>query len=436
MTDNNRRRGQQWDKYDPDYKNERRREKDEHRRHQGSEEKYSRVGHGSRDFGNSYGSPGGYGNSSDMNWGSSDRRSGSDRGNWSGSNEGNWDNERMSNQGWGASQGNWSRDMDRENWESNSGQGYGSQGGWGFGAERYSGRGSDMYGSQSDWDSGQFRGSGLPGYGGYAGRGSNLYGSQSGWGIGSSGYGSGSSGWGGGAGSMGGYGSGHEFGYSSRQQTGYGSPGGMSQNEDRGFWDRTKDEVSSWFGDDDAERRREYDRRMNQMEERQHTNYGYGAIGDSSYGSAMRRPTHRGKGPKDYRRSDDRIREDISDRLADDEMVDASEIAVLVNNSEVTLTGIVDSREAKRRAEDLAEQVSGVQNVQNNIRVNREGAASSRSETSDSNSPLFGFAKDSGSTAAGRTELTGTPGGVDSGSASSAGQSSGRPSSGTTGKDK
>ncbi|HEX5667522.1 MAG TPA: BON domain-containing protein [Chitinophagaceae bacterium] len=434
MTDNNRRRGHQGNKYDPDYDSQRQRERDEHRRQQGSEGKYNQEGYGSRDFGNNYGSSGGYGNSSDMNWGRSVRGSGSDRGNWSGSNEGNWDSERMSNQGWGGSQGNWNRDQDRENWEGSSGQGFASQGGWGSGSERYSGRGSDMYGTQSGWGSGQYRGSGSPGFGGYAGGGSHLYGSQSGWGKGSSGLGS--SGWGGGAGSMGGYGSGREFGYSSKQQTGFGSPGGMSQNQDRGFWDRTKDEVSSWFGDDEAERRREYDRRMNEMEERQPTNYGYGAIGSSNYGSTMNRPTHRGKGPKDYRRSDDRIREDVSDRLADDEMVDASEIAVLVNNSEVTLTGIVDSREAKRRAEDLAEQVSGVQNVQNNIRVNREGAASSRSETSGSNSPLFGFATEGGSAAGGRTELTGAQGGGDSGSGSSTGQSSGRPSSGTTGKDK
>lgn len=234
---------------------------------------------------------------------------------------------------------------------------------------------------------------------------------------------------------MGGYGSGREFGYSSRQQTGYGSPGGMSQNEDRGFWDRTKDEVSSWFGDDEAERRREYDRRMNEMEERQSTNYGYGASG-SSYGSVLNKPTHRGKGPKDYRRSDDRIREDVSDRLADDERVDASEIEVLVSNSEVTLAGIVDSREAKRRAEDLAEQVSGVQNVQNNIRVNRDGASSSRSGTSGSTSSLYGSTSGSGSAATGRTDLTGNPGGGDSGPGSSTGHSSGRPSSGTTGKDK
>jgi hypothetical protein len=221
---------------------------------------------------------------------------------------------------------------------------------------------------------------------------------------------------------MGGYGSGREYGYGSRQYSGYGSSGGMNPNQDRGFWNKTKDEVSSWFGDDEAERRRERDRRMNEMEERENTNYGYGASG-SNYGTGSNRMTHRGKGPKDYRRSDDRIREDVSDRLADDERVDASEIEVRVNNSEVTLTGTVDSREAKRRAEDLAEQVSGVQNVQNNIRVNREGAASSRSETQGSGSSLYGSTGSSGSNATGS-----------SGQSSQSGTS--RSSSGNTGKDR
>jgi len=36
-------------------------------------------------------------------------------------------------------------------------------------------------------------------------------------------------------------------------------------------------------------------------------------------------------------------------------------------NCEVMLTSIVDSREAKRRAEDCAESVSGVEHVQNNL---------------------------------------------------------------------
>jgi osmotically-inducible protein OsmY len=110
----------------------------------------------------------------------------------------------------------------------------------------------------------------------------------------------------------------------------------------RDWWDKTKDEVSSWFGDDEAERRRRMDRRMG---------------------------AHRGRGPKGYARSDERIREDINDRLSDDSFLDATEIDVTVNNGEVTLTGSVENRIDKRRAEDLAEDISGVKNVQNQLRV-------------------------------------------------------------------
>lgn len=112
---------------------------------------------------------------------------------------------------------------------------------------------------------------------------------------------------------------------------------------DRGWWDRTRDEVSSWFGDDDAERRRRMD--------------------ESRSGG------HRGKGPKDYRRSADRIREDVCDRLSDDDYLDASNIEVKVEGDEVILTGTAASRDEKRRAEDLVESISGVRNVENRIRV-------------------------------------------------------------------
>jgi len=78
---------------------------------------------------------------------------------------------------------------------------------------------------------------------------------------------------------------------------------------------------------------------------------------------------HRGRGPKNYTRSDDRIREDVNDRLSDDAWLDATEIEVTVSVCEVTLNGTVNSRDDRRRAEDLAEQVSGVKHVQNNLRV-------------------------------------------------------------------
>ncbi|PRX10091.1 UNVERIFIED_ORG: BON domain-containing protein [Martelella mediterranea] len=111
---------------------------------------------------------------------------------------------------------------------------------------------------------------------------------------------------------------------------------------DRDFWDKASDEVQSWFGDDDAERRREAD--------------------------------HRGKGPRGYKRSDARINEDVHDRLTDEPTLDASDITVSVDNSEVTLDGYVIGRRQKRRAEDCVDSVSGVTHVQNNLRVKPQGS--------------------------------------------------------------
>ncbi|HEY1113582.1 MAG TPA: BON domain-containing protein [Chitinophagaceae bacterium] len=78
---------------------------------------------------------------------------------------------------------------------------------------------------------------------------------------------------------------------------------------------------------------------------------------------------HRGKGPKDYKRSDERIREDVSDRLADDPYVDASDIVIKVEDGNVILSGRVDHRDARRRAVELAEGVRGVSNVESHLRT-------------------------------------------------------------------
>ncbi|HSV09780.1 MAG TPA: BON domain-containing protein [Hanamia sp.] len=126
-----------------------------------------------------------------------------------------------------------------------------------------------------------------------------------------------------------------------------------NRNEGRDWWDRTKDEVASWFGDDDAQRRRDRDERE--------------------------QGRHRGKGPKNYTRSQERIKEDVSDRLSDDSFLDASDIEVQVNGNEVTLSGQVDSRYSKHRAEDLAEDVTGVSHVQNNLRVKETTPQENRS---------------------------------------------------------
>jgi len=80
---------------------------------------------------------------------------------------------------------------------------------------------------------------------------------------------------------------------------------------------------------------------------------------------------HAGKGPKGYVRSDERIREDVCDRLSVDDEVDASDITVNVSGGEVRLEGTVLDRHSKHRAEDLAEAVSGVRDVNNNLRTRK-----------------------------------------------------------------
>jgi len=89
----------------------------------------------------------------------------------------------------------------------------------------------------------------------------------------------------------------------------------------------------------------------------------------SGPGADLRSGGFTGRGPKGYKRSDDRIREDVCDRLSVDDEVDASEIEVRVENGEVTLVGTVQTRSMKHQAEDLAEAVPGVNDVHNQLRV-------------------------------------------------------------------
>ncbi|MDQ2669556.1 MAG: BON domain-containing protein [Gemmatimonadota bacterium] len=53
--------------------------------------------------------------------------------------------------------------------------------------------------------------------------------------------------------------------------------------------------------------------------------------------------------------------------------IDASDIEVKVKEGEVTLTGHVDSRRAKRLAEEIVENLSGVREVHNQLRVRKHG---------------------------------------------------------------
>ena len=117
-----------------------------------------------------------------------------------------------------------------------------------------------------------------------------------------------------------------------------------------------------------------------------------GGYGDEAVGQS-RQGEHSGRGPRGYKRSDERIREDVCDRLTDDPHIDASEIEIEVSGAEVTLSGTVDSREARRHAEEIVEGVSGVTYVQNNLRVGGlSSAEANRSGGTGSGGAGFGGA--------------------------------------------
>jgi hypothetical protein len=78
---------------------------------------------------------------------------------------------------------------------------------------------------------------------------------------------------------------------------------------------------------------------------------------------------HRGRGPRNYRRPDERILEDVVERLTHHPWIDATDIQVSCTNGEVTLTGTVQNREMKWMAEDEAYCVWGVTDVQNQLRI-------------------------------------------------------------------
>lgn len=95
-------------------------------------------------------------------------------------------------------------------------------------------------------------------------------------------------------------------------------------------------------------------------------------------GDRAREPGHRpdlppgpyaGRGPRGYRRPDERIRDEICERLARAGDVDASDVEVDVRDGDVLLAGTVGDRRERRRADDIAASAAGVRDVFNHLRV-------------------------------------------------------------------
>lgn len=144
-------------------------------------------------------------------------------------------------------------------------------------------------------------------------------------------------------------------GYSGRHSQGWESPGGVRQEHGQGGYARDQGRhAQSGHGRGGSQFARD--------------DVGYARGPDASHQSAPRQ-SQRGRGPLNYLRSDARIADDLIDRLTDDDLLDASEILVMIENGVATLTGEVPARWMKRRAEDIAADVSGMRDVRNRLIV-------------------------------------------------------------------
>jgi hypothetical protein len=136
-------------------------------------------------------------------------------------------------------------------------------------------------------------------------------------------------------------------------------------------------------------------------------------------------------GPKGYKRSDERLREEISERLMQAYDIDSSDVTILVLGGKVLLEGTVPDRYMKHAIEDLADAAPGVEDVDNRIRV---VANRSRSEAGPGGMGDTSQSRDSRDTARDTAQPLGTQStGADAGSLANAGtgpQSAGSQSAG------
>ena len=140
----------------------------------------------------------------------------------------------------------------------------------------------------------------------------------------------------------------------------YGNRPGYERGEERGTYNGQTRGNGQFGGQYGGQNRSQYEGQ-----------YG-GGVGSYSggLGGFAEQGRHAGRGPKNWQRSDDRIKEDVNERLTEHPQIDATEIEIQARNGEVTIGGSVEDRRIKRMVEDLVEGVSGVKEVHNQLRAN------------------------------------------------------------------
>jgi hypothetical protein len=92
----------------------------------------------------------------------------------------------------------------------------------------------------------------------------------------------------------------------------------------------------------------------------------------------------RGRMPRSYSRSDERVREDICERIAADPSIDASDVSVDVRDKRVVLEGSVPQRRMKYVIEDIAAACLRANDVENRVTVARSRQAAEMADAATS----------------------------------------------------
>jgi hypothetical protein len=105
------------------------------------------------------------------------------------------------------------------------------------------------------------------------------------------------------------------------------------------------------------------------------------------FGDRLREGFRRlGRGPKGFKRSDERIAEDVCERIARS-AINAENVEVKVKDGEVTLSGFVEIRYDKRILEDISDDVFGVSEVHNQLRVQPQSGSERNQTASQTKAP-------------------------------------------------
>ncbi|MGZ3774509.1 MAG: BON domain-containing protein [Pseudobdellovibrionaceae bacterium] len=99
--------------------------------------------------------------------------------------------------------------------------------------------------------------------------------------------------------------------------------------------------------------------------------YTQGSFWQNQYTNPEIMGPHAGKGPKGYKRSDERIFDDVCETLTRNPLIDAQNIEVKVKNGVVSLSGSVPERRMRYFTEETAANAVGVNDVINNLHIQK-----------------------------------------------------------------